>query len=98
MKRFFPAEELESCRFLKRVLAKPDDLSTHIRKWVQVLALQPSLTIKRTAGAVILRISYGYEVRETDDPFVQLADLATEQFSLAASPGQFLVDVIPACR
>ena len=49
----------------------------------------------RTAGAIILRISYGYEVKENNDPFVELADKATEQFSLATAPGGFLVDVIP---
>jgi hypothetical protein len=29
------------------------------------------------------------------DPFVDLADKATEQFSLSTSPGAFLVDVMP---
>jgi hypothetical protein len=50
----------------------------------------------RTAGAIILRISHGYEVKETNDPFVELADKATDEFSLATAPGGFLVDVIPA--
>jgi len=83
MKQFLPAEESETRRFLRRVLAKPDDLSTHVRK---------------TAGAIILRISHGYEVKETEDPFVELADHATEQFALATAPGGFLVDLIPALR
>lgn len=52
--------------------------------------------IFRTAGAVILRISHGYEVQEHKDPFVTLANTATEQFSLATSTGQFMVDCIPA--
>lgn len=51
----------------------------------------------RTAGAIILRVSYGYEVKDVNDPFVELADRATEQFSLATSPGSFLVDIIPTC-
>lgn len=50
----------------------------------------------RTAGSVILRISHGYEVQEGIDPFVELADQATDQFSLATAPGGFLVDLIPA--
>ncbi|KAF8803765.1 cytochrome P450 [Phlegmacium glaucopus] len=83
VKRFFPGEELEARRFLRRVLTKPDDLAVHVRK---------------TAGAVILRISHGYEVKEDNDPFVGLADQATEQFSLATAPGGFLVDLIPALR
>ncbi|KAF8165086.1 cytochrome P450 [Crassisporium funariophilum] len=83
VKRFFPSEELEARRFLRRVLRKPDDLAALIRK---------------TAGAVVLRISHGYEVQENNDPFVELADQATEQFSLATAPGGFLVDLIPALR
>ncbi|KAF8639642.1 hypothetical protein AX17_000907 [Amanita inopinata Kibby_2008] len=83
IKKFLHIEELETRRFLRRVLAKPEDLSTHIRK---------------TAGAIILRISHGYEVKENNDPFIELADKATEQFSLATVPGGFLVDFLPALR
>lgn len=35
MKQFLPAEESETRRFLRKVLAKPDDLATHVRKYVQ---------------------------------------------------------------
>ncbi|KAF8974327.1 cytochrome P450 [Flammula alnicola] len=83
VKCFYPSEEIEARRFLRRVLMKPDDLSGHVRK---------------TAGAVILRISHGYEVKERNDPFVAIADKATEQFSLSTAPGGFLVDLIPALR
>jgi len=51
----------------------------------------------RTAGAIILRISHGYEVKERDDPFVALAEEGMLQISLAAAPGAFLVDIVPAC-
>ncbi|PPQ96482.1 hypothetical protein CVT26_010476 [Gymnopilus dilepis] len=80
---FQPVQEIESRRFLRRILANPEELAAHVRK---------------TAGAVILRISHGYEVQEKDDPFVTLADLATEQFSLSTTPGGFLVNLIPALR
>ncbi|KAJ7937382.1 cytochrome P450 [Mycena leptocephala] len=83
IRQFLPIEELETRRFLRRVLAKPGDLPKHIRK---------------TAGAIILRISHGYEVKEVNDPFVQLAEQATEQFSLSTAPGGFMVDLIPALR
>ncbi|KAF5321043.1 hypothetical protein D9619_000276 [Psilocybe cf. subviscida] len=83
VKSFEPSEEIEARRFLRQVLLKPNELATHIRK---------------TAGAVILRISHGYEVKEHNDPFVAIADRATEQFSLATAPGGFLVDLIPALR
>ncbi|KIY45954.1 cytochrome P450 [Fistulina hepatica ATCC 64428] len=80
MMQFKPAHDIETKRFLRRVLAAPDALSDHIRK---------------TAGAVILRISHGYEVKEQNDPFVELADKAVEQFALSTAPGSFLVNLIP---
>jgi len=79
MKSFHPVEELETHRFLKRLLSKPAGFSDHIRK---------------TAGAIILRISHGYEVGEGEDAFVTLADKATEQFGLSTAPG-FLVNLVP---
>ncbi|KAG2070293.1 cytochrome P450 [Suillus decipiens] len=73
-------EEVETRRFLKRVLAEPDQLREHVQ---------------HTAGAVILRISYGYEVKENGDPFVDLANHAVEHSSQATAPGAFMVDDLP---
>ncbi|KAG2033233.1 cytochrome P450 [Suillus americanus] len=73
-------EEVETHRFLKRVLAKPDQLQEHVR---------------HTAGAVILRISHGYEVKENNDPFVNLANRVTSHGSQATAPGAFMVDILP---
>jgi len=81
IRQFQPIQSLESRRFLRKLLSNPQNLQSHIRK---------------TAGAIILRISHGYDVKDIDDPFVQLADTATEQFSLATAPGNFLVDLLPA--
>jgi cytochrome P450 len=80
MVQFHPVEERETHIFLQNVLDKPTDLAAHVRK---------------TAGAIILRISYGYELQGDHDPFVELADKATVQFSLSTAPGAFLVDFIP---
>ena len=57
--------------------------------------MMPTGNLCRTAGAIILRIAYGYQVKEGDDPFVTLADDATSQFAQATSPG-FLVNFVPA--
>ncbi|KAG1780027.1 cytochrome P450 [Suillus placidus] len=73
-------EEVETRRFLKRVLAKPDQLQEHVR---------------HTAGAVILRISHGYEVKESNDPFIDLANRAITNVSEATAPGAFMVDILP---
>ncbi|OAX31420.1 cytochrome P450 [Rhizopogon vinicolor AM-OR11-026] len=81
VKAFYPLEEIETHQFLKRVLAKPEELLEHIR---------------HTAGAIILRISHGYEVQEKNDPFVELADRALDQFSRSTAPGAWMVDIIPS--
>jgi cytochrome P450 len=73
-------EEVETHRFLKRVLAKPNQLQEHVR---------------HTAGAIILRISHGYEVKEDSDPFVGLADRVLAGVSEATAPGAFMVDILP---
>ncbi|KAG2077744.1 cytochrome P450 [Suillus decipiens] len=73
-------EEVETRRFLKRVLTKPDQLQAHVR---------------HTAAAIILRISHGYEVEEDNDPFIDLVDRAMDQWSRATAPGAFMADVVP---
>ncbi|KAG2356986.1 cytochrome P450 [Suillus spraguei] len=73
-------EEVETHRFLKRVFAKPDQIGAHVR---------------RTAAAVILRISHGYEVKENNDPIVELVNHAMDQWSRVSAPGAFLADVVP---
>ncbi|KAG1883945.1 cytochrome P450 [Suillus subluteus] len=73
-------KEVETHRFLKRVFMKPDQLQAHVR---------------HTAGAIILHISHGYEVKENNDPFVNIADHAVDQWSRATAPGAFMADVVP---
>ncbi|KAL0945844.1 hypothetical protein HGRIS_012127 [Hohenbuehelia grisea] len=80
MERYHAVEEHETRRFLRALLKSPEDFRAHVRK---------------TAGAIILRIAYGYEVKQGEDPFVKLADEATDQFSLSSSPGVFLVNLLP---
>ncbi|KAG1869565.1 cytochrome P450 [Suillus subluteus] len=77
---YHPIEEIETRRFLKRVFSNPEQLQAHVR---------------HTAGAIILRISHGYEVKENNDPFIDLADRAMDQFSRSTAPGAFMVDTMP---
>ncbi|KAF5372608.1 hypothetical protein D9758_005196 [Tetrapyrgos nigripes] len=83
VKAFHAHVELETHRFLKRLLENGEGFKGHIRK---------------TAGAIILRISHGYEVREEQDPFVDLAEEAVEDLTQTTSPAAFFVNVIPALR
>ncbi|KAJ7634335.1 cytochrome P450 [Roridomyces roridus] len=81
MTSFHPLEEQEVHKFAKRLMEKPTDFAAHIDK---------------TAGAIILRICHGYQVKEEgEDDFLALGSTAMRQFSQATSPGGFLVNAIP---
>ncbi|KAJ7744056.1 cytochrome P450 [Mycena maculata] len=83
LRSYVPLVEAEAHRFLKRLLLKPsaDLIEPHLRK---------------LTGGIILRITYGIEVQEEDDPFVTLIEKANENFNIATTPGAFLVDAFPA--
>lgn len=74
----------EAAHFLINVLESPEDLLYHI---------------KRIAGAVILRITYGYTPNARgSDPLVDLADKTMKDVGIAAIPGKWTVDVLPFLR
>ncbi|KAE9372779.1 putative cytochrome P450 oxidoreductase OrdA-like protein [Stipitochalara longipes BDJ] len=82
--RFNLLQEVEVGRFLLRTLETPDKLLGHIR---------------REAGAVILKIAYGYTIEpHKSDPLVELAGKSLEEFAKAAVPGVWLVDIMPFLR
>ncbi|KAL4064159.1 cytochrome P450 [Scleroderma yunnanense] len=75
-------EKVETRKFLQRVCENPEELSAHIRT---------------TAGAIILRVSYGYEVKDDHDPLVDLAEKALVAIAVGSSPS-FLVNIIPLLK
>ncbi|KDQ62055.1 hypothetical protein JAAARDRAFT_203276 [Jaapia argillacea MUCL 33604] len=83
MEVFMPMVEHQTHRFLNRVLSHPDNVQELIR-W--------------TAGAIILNLAYGYEVKEDNDEMVALVDKAMQQFSIITRPNAFLVDAFPMLR
>ena len=40
-------------------------------------------------------LTYGYSVKEDDDPLVHIADRALSNFALSTAPGAFMVDRVP---
>ncbi|CEL08495.1 hypothetical protein ASPCAL11644 [Aspergillus calidoustus] len=82
--QFNELQDVEVRRFLLRVLDKPGDLVQHIRT---------------ETGAVILKIAYGYDIDPHGrDPLVALANEALENFSVAGTPGAWIVDTIPLLK
>jgi len=83
VRKFHHASEMEVQRFLNLLLDRPQDLDD---------------LVKRVAGSLTLRITFGYETKPGTDPFLSTADLVMSQLTLAASPGIFLVNYIPILR
>ena len=54
--------------------------------------------IASATGGVILRITYGYDVQDSNDPLISIAEAAMRGFSDACVPGAWLVDIFPACE
>ncbi|KAH8109869.1 cytochrome P450 monooxygenase, partial [Phellopilus nigrolimitatus] len=81
---FTPIEEVETRRFLLRTMRDPSSLHDQIR---------------RTAGAIILRLSHGYTIEpEGPDKLIDLADDVMTEFMLSLTPGLWMVDVAPFMR
>ena len=53
--------------------------------------------IARLVASIAFQITHGYAVESFDDPLVRVAETCTHEFSFLASPGAYLVDLIPAC-
>jgi hypothetical protein len=80
---FDRVQEAESVHFLLNLLESPEKLFDHIRK---------------EAGSVILKITYGYTTEARgNDPLVALARTTMEQFAEATVPGKWMVDILPFC-
>ena len=89
-------------RYLQRLLDAPEQFVMHTRAYANLIRSSSpccSLTsADRTAGSVVLDLVYGYQTKEHDDDIVHIAEIATLEFSRAATPGAFLVDSLPFCK
>ncbi|KIJ28818.1 hypothetical protein M422DRAFT_189306 [Sphaerobolus stellatus SS14] len=57
----------------------PEDLIKHIR---------------HTAGAIIMKVGYGINIKSENDPYIHTAEEAMNAVGEAAVPGRFMVDMI----
>ncbi|KAF8799116.1 cytochrome P450 [Phlegmacium glaucopus] len=72
-----------------------------IRKMLPRLLDAPAefLGISRhTIGGMALSMSYGIQIKETNDPFINLAEATMISVGLAGRVGAFLVDIIPILK
>lgn len=100
VKRYFPVVEDHMRKCMLKIASNPKELQSHIRQYVcstnrgYQIWLMP---LTSSIGAIILKITYGYDVEDENDPFVEQADEYMQKVSLMATPGAFLVDLIPPC-
>lgn len=81
---FNRVQEEESVHFLLNLLQSPEDLFDHIKK---------------EAGAVILKTTYGYNAEpHGKDLLVDMAGRTMAEFSDSTTPGKWPVDVMPFLR
>lgn len=73
----------ETYTTLRNLAHSPDDFAHHLR---------------RTAAAIVMKISYGHEVSDKGDIYVTLADEAMQGLGMAGIFGSFLVDYLPFCK
>ncbi|KAI0684085.1 cytochrome P450 [Cytidiella melzeri] len=73
----------ENRKFLRRMLTSKEDIGVEIRK---------------NAGAIILKLAYGYSAAEGHDPIVDLVERAMDTLKVSITPGAWLVDLVPALR
>ncbi|RPD69162.1 cytochrome P450 [Lentinus tigrinus ALCF2SS1-7] len=80
---YAPSQRLETHRFVRQLLDKPEGFLHHIRHYF---------------GSSIMRISYGIAVDEEPTDYIQIAEDTLAIFSSVFVPGKFLVETIPILR
>lgn len=51
----------------------------------------------RTATSLVIRLLYGIEVKDKEDPLVHLAEDFARLTTESTQPGRWLVDAFPIC-
>ncbi|KAF5666217.1 cytochrome p450 [Fusarium heterosporum] len=86
--------------------------NTNVRQWHSLQTIEARRTVRnliknpkswetslrRFAVAVILQVSYGTEVLEDDDPYIQLVNDAMYATGNGGVPANSLVDLVPSAR
>ena len=55
------------------------------------------ISIASVAGALIMQMTYGMDIKSHEDKFLQAAERATDHIEAAMVPNAFLVDRFPIC-
>lgn len=87
--------------FLRQLHASPATFIGQIRKYAAHFLRHLAFDVgsermsHRLVASTVLQMSHAHKVTEDDDWLLQLAELADHEFSVASTPGAFLVDMLP---
>ncbi|KAJ6570089.1 cytochrome P450 [Mycena vulgaris] len=80
----FHGQELQQAHnLIRRMMDSPEDFAQHVQHVV---------------SAAIMSIAFGLDVKPSDDPYLEAAQVAVRAMSMAGVPGRFWVDIIPALK
>ncbi|KAH9476208.1 Cytochrome P450 monooxygenase 98 [Psilocybe cubensis] len=77
---YFPIQTREAHGLLRRFLRYPESLEYNLRQ---------------NAASLVMKVTYGIQIADINDPYVSIARTALEGAAVATSPGAFLVNFIP---
>jgi len=80
---YYHIQRKEAHRLLNDLLIDPDNFKSHI---------------ERTAGAIIMEIVFGHEVKSIDDEYLTIASKGGRTIAAAGAVGSHIVDLIPPLR
>ncbi|KAF8874751.1 cytochrome P450 [Infundibulicybe gibba] len=81
--KYRPVQSHETRIFLRHLLQSPKNFRKHVH---------------HTFAATIMKITYGINIEEENDPYVETAEDALDAMVKAGVPGAFLVDFIPILK
>ncbi|TFK25351.1 cytochrome P450 [Coprinopsis marcescibilis] len=82
-RQFHPHISKATRKMLNRFLEDPGDMMEILR---------------HLAAETVLKIAYGIEIQDKDDPYVRVAEAAVHTLQTAAIPGTYLVDTVPLLK
>ena len=82
-RQYRPLQEYEARRAVRAILRRPQDWAVHLRQF---------------STAVVLRIGFGIDVQEENDPYVQMTLDIEDATGRGGVPGASIVDFYPLLR
>jgi len=69
-----------------------------VRSCHNSLQLVLTALLSSAFAATILSVAYGITIKDSDDPYISIAETALNGFAIAGTPGAFLVDYLPLLK